>query len=81
MILAAGPYRFAPRSPTLCGMEPPTTLRRYVLVSDERPAGGPVRGRYTLARLGVSRRSALGVDRHERLERIAELSPAVSPGK
>ena len=29
--------------------------------------------RYSLARLGVSRRSALGEDRHERLERIAGL--------
>jgi len=27
--------------------------------------------RYSLARLGVSTRSALGEDRHERLERVA----------
>ena len=34
------------------------------------PGAGKVR-RYALARVAVSPRSALGVDRHERLERIA----------
>ncbi len=56
---------------------------RYVLVKRareevrEQPVrrqGQPVR-RYSLARLGPSPRSALGVDRHERLERVAEQSP------
>ncbi len=36
------------------------------------PKQGPVRRRYSLARVGVSARSALGEDRHERLERAAE---------
>ena len=51
---------------------------RYVLVprtNGDAPAPGPgntrVR-RYSLARVAVARRSALGVDRHERLEQIAE---------
>ena len=57
--------------------------KRYVLVERgqeemrEQPVrrqGLPVR-RYSLARLGPSPRSALGVDRHERLERVAEQSP------
>jgi hypothetical protein len=55
------------------------TPRRYVLVQRNggpRAEGAPVR-RFSLARVpvsrpGVARRSALGVDRHERLERIAE---------
>jgi hypothetical protein len=33
------------------------------------PGGGKVR-RYALARVAMSPRSALGVDRHERLERV-----------
>jgi hypothetical protein len=48
---------------------------RYVLV----PRSGNVPGlgrtrvrRYSLARVSVARRSALGVDRHERLEQIAD---------
>lgn len=51
---------------------------RYVLVpraNGAAPATGPgttrVR-RYSLARVAVARRSALGVDLHERLEQIAE---------
>jgi hypothetical protein len=48
---------------------------RYVLVprhgdSGATPGAAPVR-RYSLARLGTSPRSALGEDRHERLERAA----------
>ena len=53
-------------------------VNRYLLVprspEAEVPAG-PVRRRYSLARLQVSPRSALGEDRHERLERAAEPSP------
>ena len=52
-------------------MEP----RRYTLVPDaDRPTQGPgrVRRRYSLARVAPSSRSALGVDRLERMEEIAE---------
>jgi hypothetical protein len=49
--------------------------RRYALVpltDEERPAGSARRVlRFALARLAVSPRSALGVDRHERLEEVA----------
>jgi hypothetical protein len=54
------------------------SIARYKLVpqphpgaaSPSRSAPPPIR-RYRLARVGVARRSALGVDRHERLEEIA----------
>lgn len=54
------------------------TARRYVLVPDsERGAEprrpGQVRRRYSLARIAPTGRSALGVDRLERLEQIAAL--------
>ena len=53
-------------------MEP----RRYKLVPDDTqpdPAmPSPVRRRYSLARVAPSSRSALGVDRLERMEEIAE---------
>ena len=53
-------------------MEP----RRYKLVPDDTPGGAkpsdPVRRRYSLARVAPSSRSALGVDRLERMEEIAE---------
>jgi hypothetical protein len=50
-------------------MEP----RRYSLVPDDTPrAKSPVRRRYSLARVAPSSRSALGVDRLERMEEIAE---------
>ena len=54
------------------GMEP----RRYKLVADDTPerdpgAPGPIRRRYSLARVAPSSRSALGVDRLERMEEIA----------
>ena len=46
--------------------------RRFTLVPDaERPQPGPVRRRYSLARVAPSSRSALGVDRLERMEEIA----------
>ena len=52
-------------------MEP----RRYTLVPDDSPQGrapaNPVRRRYSLARVAPSSRSALGVDRLERMEEIA----------
>ena len=49
-------------------MEP----RRYTLVPDaDRPQPGPVRRRYSLARVAPSSRSALGVDRLERWSKIA----------
>jgi hypothetical protein len=50
-------------------MEP----RRYRLVPDdtERRPPSPVRRRYSLARVAPSSRSALGVDRLERMEEIA----------
>jgi hypothetical protein len=53
-------------------MEP----RRYKLVPDDtRPdpsAPSPITRRYSLARVAPSSRSALGVDRLERMEEIAE---------
>jgi hypothetical protein len=50
---------------------------RYVLVPSDDPAPPPVPGlarlrRFRLARVGVTPRSALGCDRYERLERVAE---------
>jgi hypothetical protein len=50
-------------------------VKRYTLVPRSSLNGnGTPHGvkRYSLARLGVAPRSALGVDRHERLEQIAE---------
>jgi hypothetical protein len=52
-------------------MEP----RRYRLIPDDTPGTpppSPVKRRYTLARVAPSSRSALGVDRLERMEEIAE---------
>jgi hypothetical protein len=53
-------------------MEP----RRYRLIADDTPAQppplDPVKRRYSLARVAPSSRSALGVDRLERMEEIAE---------
>ena len=61
-------------------MEP----RRYTLIPDDTEVvppdsqngaapRGPVRRRYSLARVAPSSRSALGVDRLERMEEIAAL--------
>lgn len=54
-------------------MNRPQPFNRYLLVPRTAPAGAPVR-RYSLARVGDSRRSALGEDRHERLERAAAVN-------
>ncbi|HEX2232585.1 MAG TPA: hypothetical protein VHG69_04390 [Thermoleophilaceae bacterium] len=55
------------------------SIARYKLVPEPSRNGSGSDGatappikRYRLARIGVARRSALGVDRHERLEEIAE---------
>ena len=58
-------------------MGSPERPNRYVLVPRDEAAQrstdtSGVR-RFQLARIAVSPRSALGVDRHERLERIAAL--------
>jgi hypothetical protein len=52
--------------------------RRYRLMADDTPerdpaAPSPIKRRYSLARVAPSSRSALGVDRLERMEEIAEL--------
>jgi hypothetical protein len=68
-----------PASDDISPMEP----RRYKLVPDDTPevardaengaaVRSPVRRRYSLARVAPSSRSALGVDRLERMEEIAE---------
>ena len=56
-------------------MNRPQPFNRYMLVPRTATSGAPVR-RYSLARIGDSRRSALGEDRHERLERAASFRPA-----
>jgi len=53
-------------------MNRPQPFNRYMLVPRTAPTGAQVR-RFSLARVGDSRRSALGEDRHERLERAASL--------
>jgi hypothetical protein len=63
------------------GMRSSREPNRYVLVPRTEAAGrtgeaahaSPRVRRFSLARVSVARRSALGVDRHERLERIAGL--------
>lgn len=50
-------------------------VNRYLLVpraGRAEAANGNVVRRFSLARVGVSPRSALGDDRHERLERAAQ---------
>ncbi|HEY1274751.1 MAG TPA: hypothetical protein VGF25_07565 [Thermoleophilaceae bacterium] len=58
--------------------------RRYALVplpEEERPVPGAARiRRFGLARVGVSPRSATGLDRHERLERAADPKQAPPGG-
>jgi hypothetical protein len=70
-----------PRTVDHLGMRSSGQPNRYVLVprTDDavRPSeaahASPRVRRFSLARVSVSRRSALGVDRHERLEQIAGL--------
>ncbi len=57
-------------------MNRPQPFSRYVLVPRTASVGGPQVKRYSLARVGDTRRSALGEDRHERLERAASSRPA-----
>jgi len=54
-------------------MSPRVPVTRYTLVprASETAASAVRVRRYSLARLGVSPRSALGEDRHERMERVA----------
>ena len=59
-------------------MREPSAIRSYKLVPSQANGSEPGQGapgvrRYRLARVGVNRRSALGADRHERMERIAGL--------
>jgi hypothetical protein len=61
----------------MAGMSANGLPRRIVLVPREGAdgrlaAGSPHIRRFGLARVGVSPRSALGMDRHERLERVAD---------
>ena len=62
-------------------MEP----RRYKLVADDtdRDPGvpSPIRRRYSLARVAPASRSALGVDRLERMEEIVERERRNGTGK
>jgi hypothetical protein len=51
------------------------SIARYKLLPETPSSNGstpPPIKRYRLARVGVARRSALGVDRHERLEHVAQ---------
>jgi hypothetical protein len=54
-------------------MSPRVPVTRYTLVprASETAASAVRVRRYSLARLGVSPRSALGEDRHERMEQVA----------
>jgi hypothetical protein len=57
------------------GVRPERSIRRYKLLPEASPDAEPrppIR-RYRLARVGVARRSALGADRHERLEEVVRL--------
>jgi hypothetical protein len=58
---------------TITRVRDPDRIKRYTLVP-RSPAGAPADGvrRFTLARVGASPRSALGVDRLERMEQIAD---------
>ena len=53
------------------GVRASRQVNRYVLVPRSPSEGGPPLRRFSLARVAVSPRSALGEDRHERLERAA----------
>jgi hypothetical protein len=60
-------------SATIVGVRDHDRIKRYTLVP-RSPAGAKPDGlrRFTLARVGGSPRSALGADRLERMEQIAE---------
>lgn len=63
-------------------MEP----RRYKLIADDTPerdpgVPNPIKRRYSLARVAPSSRSALGVDRLERMEEIVERERRNGDGK
>jgi hypothetical protein len=64
----------------LCLMDRAGSTKRYVLVPRSGQAGpapgAPRIKRYSLARVAPSPRSALGQDRHERLERAASVRRA-----
>jgi hypothetical protein len=64
---------FGPRPATIEKVRDPDRIKRYTLVP-RSPAGAKPDGvkRFTLARVGASPRSALGADRLERMEQIAE---------
>ena len=61
------------RQDTIVGVRDPDRIKRYTLVP-RSPAGAKPDGvkRFTLARVGASPRSALGADRLERMEQIAD---------
>jgi hypothetical protein len=62
------------RSPaTIVGVRDRDRIKRYTLVP-RSPAGARPDGvrRFSLARVGASPRSALGVDRLERMEQVAD---------
>lgn len=62
---------------TIVGVRDPDRIKRYTLVP-RTPAASKPDGvkRFTLARVGASPRSALGADRLERMEQIAEAERA-----
>jgi hypothetical protein len=75
-ISASGRNEFGLQWPNIRGMREPSAIRSYKLVPSQATGSEPGPGvpgvrRYRLARVGVNWRSALGQDRHERLERIA----------
>jgi hypothetical protein len=62
-----------PAQATIKGVRDPDRIKRYTLVP-RSPAGAKPDGvkRFTLARVGASPRSALGANRLERMEQIAD---------
>jgi hypothetical protein len=71
--LDAGRITSAPARDTIERVRDPDRIKRYTLVP-RTPVGAPADGvrRFTLARVGATPRSALGADRLERMEQIAE---------
>ncbi len=69
----AGRITIGPAQDSIARVRDPDRIKRYTLVP-RSPAGAPADGvrRFTLARVGASPRSALGVDRLERMEQIAD---------